>query len=66
VVEDQGVEGEIAFDPTAVQRAQEDGQFVERKADLGAGGKMFETEVDGVGASFDRSVQLPASTQPGS
>ena len=58
VVEDQGVKGEIAFDPAAVQRAQDGGQFVERKADLGAGGKMFEPEVDGVGTRFDRSVQL--------
>ena len=58
MVEDQRVEGDIALDAAAVQRAQRVGQFGQGEADLGAGGEVLEAEVDGVGAGLDGGVQL--------
>ena len=58
VVEDQRVEGDVALDAAPVQRAHDLGQFVQREADLGAGGEVLQPEVDGIGAGFDGGVKL--------
>ena len=34
------------------------GQFFDMEADFGAGGEVFEAEVDGVGAGFDGGAEL--------
>ncbi len=58
MVEDKRVEGDIAAHAAPVQRRHHIGQFGQREADLGAGGEVLEAKVDGVGACFDRGMQL--------
>ena len=58
VFEDEGVEGEVAADTTAVQGLHHAGQFVKIKAYLGAGTEVFEAEIAGVRAGLDGGVQL--------
>jgi hypothetical protein len=58
VVEDQGVEGDVALDAAGVERAHHRRQFFQREADFGAGGEVLEAEVDRVGAGFDGRAQL--------
>ena len=58
VVEDEGVEGDVAARAALVQGAHDVGQFAEGEADFGAGGEVGETEVDGVGPGFDGGVEL--------
>ena len=58
VIEDQGVERDVALDAAAVQGAHDFGQLGQVEADLGAGGEVLEPEVHGVGAGFDGGVEL--------
>ena len=58
VLEDEGVEGEIALHAAAVQGPHDFGQFSSVEADFGAGGEVLQAEVDGVGAGFDGGAQL--------
>ena len=58
MLEDQRVEGDVAFDAAAVEGPHDLGQFVEVESDFGAGGEMLQAEVDGVGAGLDGGVEL--------
>ena len=58
IAEDKGVEGGIALQPAAVERAHQTWEIVDREV-RGAGPGIetgVETEVDGVGAIFDRGT----------
>ena len=56
--EEERVEGDVAADAAGVQGAQGFGELFEIEAGFGAGGEVFETEVDAVGAGFDGGVEL--------
>ena len=58
VFEDQGVEGDVAADAAGVEGAHGFGEFFEIEADFGAGGEMFQAEINAVGAGFDGGVEL--------
>ena len=58
MIEDQGVEGNVALDPALMQGAHHVRQFGQREADLGAGGEVLQAKIDRVRAGFDRGLQL--------
>ena len=58
VLEYQGVEGNEAFHPAGVERAENLGQFGEREADLGSCREVLEAEVDRIGPGFDSGAEL--------
>ncbi len=58
VFEDQRVERQITPHAPAVQRSHRFRQFAKFKANLRAGAEVFEAEIAGIRASFDRRVEL--------
>ncbi len=58
VFEEERVEGYVAADAAGVQGTQGFGEFVEVETGFGAGGEVFQAEVDAVGAGFDGGVEL--------
>src|SRR5688572_8972600 len=57
-IKDKGIKGQVAAHAPAMQGAHHLRQLLVGEADLGAGRKMCQAKVDGVGASLDRSIQL--------
>ena len=65
VFENERVKSDVAADSALVKRAHHLGKFVEGEADFGAGGKVHEAKVDGVGAGFDGGSQLGPMSRGG-
>ena len=58
MIEHQRVESDEPFDAALMEGFHRFGKFFERESDFGAGREMFQAKVDGVGAGFDRGLQL--------